>query len=410
MSNNPYYPLSKAISTNEMRSDFLALLGNTLDNIAYVDTYVLGDSTYGSYVAIYKVMVETTCSPPLFGGMEFVLGGGDIFLEIYYTDNKFNAVIKSSQLKLRFPRKWLQPVITDANGNYIADPNESNFVELEFPIGVLFDQDLDFDVFYPASNFSGLNFPLAMIGNTGFIFSLTDLKVDFSRKKNIQPAIDDGRANGFIGMYVADTTIILPQFWKKDTSQTSSAVIKANNFLVGTGGVSGTLSLFATNAGDLLHIKLGDNGFKVTFDAFDLTLKQNSVVNSNIRGSLTVPGFKDENGNQAEIEVTVGMVNGGFDITAFSDDIPAIGIANVFSFKPDSLSIGKEEGRGYLDLSGEFSIIANLGIDTNLPKGLEIPKLRIWEDGSFEMPLDKPPFPSEIRLKIKPVELYVSNI
>ena len=53
----------------------------------------------------------------------------------------------------------------------------------------------------------------AMIGNTGLIIDIHNLKIDLSKDENIAEADADGRPPEFMGVYVERTDIFLPKKW-----------------------------------------------------------------------------------------------------------------------------------------------------------------------------------------------------
>jgi hypothetical protein len=159
---------------------------------------------------------------------------------------------------LEFPRSYLVPI--KANGEVEADENVKT---------VLFFSAGEFR--YSTSGLIGFNEPLtvsfppqypkAQIGGTGLALGFLNAKLDLSREKNIPEAVADGRPDDFVGVFIEEATIDLPAFWKKDQAS-STAEIKGKNLLIGTGGLSGTLSLDAITAGHpspIIKCKLGEN-------------------------------------------------------------------------------------------------------------------------------------------------------
>lgn len=333
-----------------------------------------------------------------------------------------SAALNNISVGLTFPTKYLRQVdattfepLKDSGGNDVPSMLTFNVGRLQFST----EHGLEFE------NESSFNFPLSEIGKTGLIVGFNDLKMDLSRTKNIPEASADGRPTDFIGVYITEGVINLPKKWFKEQNNTT-AQIYGRNLLIGTGGISGNIGLEAhpttppaTGEEPELKLKLGTNsGFEVALNRFNVAFQQNSIISSDVKGSITIPNFKqiDENGDAVAGDLKLGVMmhfaeDGDFSITAIPNEgRKKIGIEGVFSFDVDTFAVGRKEDRFYVEVSGGLSITADFGNDVNLPKGLEIPKLRIWEDGSFEMPLDKPPFPSEVRLKFGPVELYVSNM
>ena len=291
------------------------------------------------------------------------------------------ASIRGIALAIEFPRELLQPL--DADGNVVEAPALARLV---FEAG-----DLTFDsatgiAFDPEASFS-----LAKAGilNTGLTLEVSNLRLFLTPGQNFYKGSDETQGYAdFTGVYIGDATIGLPTFWKKDDGA-STAEIKGWNILVGTGGFSGTVALAATSEeAPLLSTTLGgDDGFRLTLDAFDLTFEQNAVVASNIHGSLTIPGFDDPQGDPAEIDVDVALGQGGFEVTASSDTALKLIFPDILTIEITSLSIGSVDDRWYVEISGSLEITAAVpGIGgTLLPDSIELQKLRIYTDGTIEL-------------------------
>lgn len=312
---------------------------------------------------------------------------------------KFTVTIPTLQLALAFPRTWVKPV--DANNNEIEGDVKSL---LRYNIGALeFSSTNGFD-FTGASNFS---FDRSEIGSTGLILEFTNAKLDLSRTSNIPEATAAGYPLDFIGVYVQEASITLSKFGDDNTAKPSASII-ADNLLIGTGGVSGTIKL--TDNG-LLHRKFGS--FEVELDAFSITFKQNAIVNSTISGKITLPaGFQDD-GNPSIIQIDGSIAdNGDFKISGtFLGEPPTFTFPNVFKVYISKLEVGEKGGRFYLSVAGKLDFIADIpGLGDVLPKGVIINKLIIWDNGDIEFDGGGLTVPKAFSLKVGPVKLEVSNI
>lgn len=309
---------------------------------------------------------------------------------------------------IRFPNTILREV--DAQGKPIPDPQhpgedkpalltcELASAKYSTANGFQFDlaDSLNFD------------FPRSEIMKSGLILELHEVKIDFSRTTNIPEATADGRPPDFIGVYVKDGTITFPAFWNQDSN--SSGVIKARNLLIGTGGFSGTLGLEAVTAGHpspVVKFTFGDK-FSVSLDSFSLTLKQNAIKESNIKGTLIIPGFKDAANGPAIIDIDVAIrQNGDFDITAKEKHGLVFKCGDVFNLTLKSAYLGKRDDDFYLGVSGTIKFTHSL-LSSLAP--VEIEKLLIWSDGRFEIEGGTIPLPKNIRFPIGPAELSISAI
>lgn len=320
---------------------------------------------------------------------------------------------------LEFPRNMLQPL--DSGGNIItADAMGNPKVRLEFA-SADFAVDTEKGFEYQAQ-FEGNLSHGAMIGNTGFSINFQQLKLDLSKTTNIPEADADGRSPDFTGVFVKDATIGFPAFWNHDAAG-STAYLKGTNLIIGTGGISGTVSLAATlvdgvaNAHPASLFTLGDSagdGFSLSIDRFEMEFKLGAIVRSEIKGTMHIPGFKDSTGDDAHLKVTVFAGNNGdFRITVAEDDgIQALGIEGVFSLTIKSVTLGRENGRWYIEAAGSLQITANIpGIETDaFEKPIDIKKVRIWQDGSMEFIGGSIPLPTQIKIGFGPVSLGLNNI
>lgn len=345
---------------------------------------------------------------------------GEITLEKINEFIKLRAdfAINDLTVALEFPRKFLRPVFTgfdeypDAPGDLtIGNPLPEEYKsQLIFNIGSIRYDTEDGLKFHELSTF---DFRKSFIGNSEFTIEVEGLELDFSKEHNIAAATADGRPNDFIGVYVKDGTIGFPAFWNHD-DENSTGQITARNLLVGTGGISGTLGLEAKTAGlssPLIKARFGQ-GFEVSLDAFDITFQQNAIIGSNIHGTLKIPNFEDAAGNPAEINIDVHIgQDGDFSVTGREADGIELCIPNVLKIILKSASIGREDDRFFLSVSGALtfdhgeSVMASL-----LPKAIEFQEIIIWDDGQFEIKGGSLELPQALTLKYPPVELAVTAI
>jgi hypothetical protein len=324
---------------------------------------------------------------------------------------RIRASIDALRIGLQFPRAVLREV--DASGKPVPDPNnpgEDKPALLAFDMASLrfsTEKGFEFDL-APSFNVS---VPRCEILKSGLILDIHDLKVDFSRTTNIPEATADGRPADFVGVYVKDGTITFPASWNPDPA--STAIIKARNLLIGTGGISGTLALEAAAANvakPVVKLTFGKD-FSVSLDKFKITLKQNAITDTVIEGTLVIPGFKDANDNPAEIRIKVDIrQDGDFDITAHEDDgFKTISFPGVFDVTLKSVFFGKKDDDFYLGVAGSIRFTHDLLKDA-IKEPVEIEKLLIWSDGRFEIEGGTIPLPQNLRFPIGPAELSISAI
>ncbi|MCK6640913.1 MAG: hypothetical protein L6Q81_12600 [Bacteroidia bacterium] len=330
------------------------------------------------------------------------------------------ASIENIDLALEFPRKYLKPI--DPNTGEVIDENsplpedQRQKSKLEFHVG-----SVDFSTqhgiqFEALSTFS---LSPSQIGDTGFRVSVTGLKLDLSRTKNIPEATADGRPADFIGAYITEGTIGFPLNWNHNDPNSindpSTGELFVDNLLIGTGGLSGNIGLRAINQNNpspFLKGTFGQN-IKWTLDTFSITFQQNSITDSEISGTLTVPGFTNTSSGPAILDIKINVGGSGdFSVTA-SDLVtpPTWAIANVLTIAVSSAYVGRKNGRFYLGVTGKIDFIAEVPVLGDvLPKGVEVKKLIIWDDGSIEFEGGNLILPNAIALKIGPVKLSITAL
>ncbi|WP_299457978.1 hypothetical protein [uncultured Microscilla sp.] len=312
-------------------------------------------------------------------------------------------------LGLAFPRNILTPL--DAiTGNPLPEPEQSIIV---FDVGT-FNFSTYRGIGFDKDQVASLNYP-SQIGNTGIGIDFTNLKLDLSRNSNISEADFDGRLEDFMGIYAETATITLPTKWFKQVDQ-SQAKITARHLLVGTGGLSGTLALEAVgghSATPTLTTKIGaDQGFEVGFQAFGLTFQQNVVTASNIAGRLKIPRLKNSQGQEAVIDIN-GHLNaeGDFLLTAANQGgFEAFNLPGVLALHITSLELGRQDDQFFIGIGCKLRF-TNQVMDKMLKgQSIEVSRMRIYSDGSFEIVGGTIPVPASFSLHLGPLEVGISGI
>ncbi|MDE1205558.1 hypothetical protein [Tenacibaculum larymnensis] len=319
----------------------------------------------------------------------------------------FNLSIDEISLGLQFPHKWLRPV----DENTLEVLPDTYYSVFSFNAGrLIYSSKNGFDFV----NTSSFNLNTSVIGKTGLVIGFSDLKVDLEKNSNIPEADADGRPDDFKGVYAKKATISLPARWFKEVDNTTLSIV-ANDMLIGTGGVSGTIELQAidgtpNNGLDYLDTNLG--GWLVGFNRFDIQFKQNAVIESNIVGKLTIPKLKDSAGNIADIEIS-GHLNeeGDFNLTAYEKDgFKEFNLFNFVNFNLLSLELGKEDDKFYIGTSCEIWFDNPIMKKVLRNQRITIPRLRIYEDGSMEIVGGNGFIPVSIPLDLGPIEIAITGI
>ncbi|MEO1623759.1 MAG: hypothetical protein AAFV25_01285 [Bacteroidota bacterium] len=307
---------------------------------------------------------------------------------------------------IEFPRNVLLP-LNAVGGTPLPAPTRSMLTfdpgKLYFSTerGIGFDEDITVRLDHPST-----------IGNTGFGISMSLAKLDISRTENIPEADRDGRPADFVGVYIEEASLSFPQFWNHDDGN-STGIIKGKQLVIGTGGLSGTLSLEAKAAGSpapFVKVKFGSD-FSISLDRFSMTFQQNKITNSLIEGTLTLPGFDDANGEKAEIRIKIDIQeDGDFNITVYEDDgFKEIRFSNIFAITIKSLYFGKKDDDFYFGLSGCIKFLEPT-ISGLLKGDFCVEKLLIWSDGRIEIEGGTLPLPQGAKIKIGPAEIAITAI
>ena len=143
---------------------------------------------------------------------------------------------------IEFPKSILKPV--NPNGTpYVPNTTKTRF---QFAQALLY-ADTQLGVGFQLELGGSLNPEYAEIGNTGIILQIESLKLDLSKKTNITEADADGRPADFTGVYARAISVTLPARWFQDEAVQGTPAttlrLGAYDFLIGTGGLSGTIML-----------------------------------------------------------------------------------------------------------------------------------------------------------------------
>ncbi len=356
---------------------------------------------------------------------DFSIAPVDYIKSILLPDIDATLTLGETGIGIIFPRKYLVPL--DEDNNLEPFPETGNDDEimsvLHFRGGALsfsterglsYANQYDFELNHPS-----------MIGNTGLILEINEAKLDLSRTTNIDEAIEDERPEDFIGVYIQEANITLPEKWFKNADY-STAKIFGRRLLIGTGGVSGEIGLEAigqqggsNGPPPAITARLGEeDGFEVGLERFSLTFRQNAITACDIIGYLKIEGFKNARDEDARIEVMISIGdNGDLSITALEEDgIKVLKIPDIFSITVTSLSVGRQDNRMFVAVSGILGFLNQSGnpngsfIGDNLPKNIEIQRLIIWQDGSIEFEGGGITLRKPITMTIGPAELSITAL
>ncbi|KLT67800.1 hypothetical protein [Flavobacterium sp. ABG] len=160
-------------------------------------------------------------------------------------------------------------------------------------------------------------------------------------------------------------------------------------------------------------------GFKVGFNKFDISFKQNKVIGSNIKGALEINKFKypSNHPTKAGQPIQVGVEghlydDGDFNLTASFPKAggPEATLFDFVNFKFNSFELGKEDDDYYIGTGCEVSFLNKTMKSLMGDQKIILEKLRIYSDGNIELEGGSIPIPLNISLNLGPVKMSVSNI
>ncbi|HET8912236.1 MAG TPA: hypothetical protein VFN23_12270, partial [Ktedonobacteraceae bacterium] len=336
-----YMTLSEVLHQENFPSAVLNVISPVADHIAYLDSYLLGDETGGMIFAQIQVIDEAVLNVPLVDGLALVVGGGPIEIQIIRQDGLFEAYLQVDEVRLRFPRSWLQPVTQDSQGNYVVDPDPGHFVEIDMPFGLRVTDQLEFELLLPATQAQPLSFPTAMIGNTGVVIAANDILLRFSSSVALPPG-GEALGDDWRGVFIQSAAIYLP----KGLGPAVPADLTFQNCYLGTGGFSGQV------AADWSPVFSG-TFFGATFglEHFALSFIQNTIVVCDIRGIVQLPFFN------APVEVEIGINLDGTIAAKLTapGGLYTLSKPGVLNMQLQSISFAEDHGNFITKLSGQLT-------------------------------------------------------
>jgi hypothetical protein len=288
-------------------------------------------------------------------GFALVFGGDAATLQLgaeIRTDG-FKLLIGAGA-RLRFPRHVLKPVRRDGPGDPWVDDEARNFAELEINAGITIDDH--FDVEFDGSNAFVLE--PAMIADSGLVIE-GEVALDLSESSSLPESTALGLGPEWQGIVFKDLTVHLPEAVTEAIPVTS---LSFENFHIGSGGVTGTVSLDNDSAPG--EGALG--GFPFVPTGLSVELRQNCLVQAELTGRLTLSFFDEP------LDVTAGFdLDGNFTVAVSAES----GLVELT--KPDILSL-ELDGVGFALEEGVFSVSVS-GTLTPLIGGLDWPGFRVDE-------------------------------
>lgn len=348
----------------------------SLDMAEDIRHYITSSTTFNHNIpevirAIYIASTDISTHASNLGKLLFNITGEN--LEDYIKKIIIPQIDASLHLSLglSFPRNILVPIDTNTN-TPLPDPAQSILVfdagHLTFSTqgGIGFDKEMSVSLNYPSQ-----------IGNTGLKVDIQRVKLDLSRNNSINEVYLDGRSDDFIGVYAEKVAITLPPKWfKKETGQTIAIV--GENLLIGTGGMSGTITLKATEARDDqgLVTDYYSNYFQLNYPI--KTVSENGETQIPAYGELLTYINNLAEGQQLHFKYPIQITTGSQSITLESESE----YNNLLSrIDPDQFmwfQLGSNPDKAWRVGFNYFDLTFSQGqvTESNLKARLELPKFK----------------------------------
>lgn len=313
-------------------------------------------------------------------------------------------------IELEFPVDILKPV--DENDEVIAGKSKIKLV------GGRFHFSTKGDISYEDP--TTVYFKRSEIGNTGLIISVNGARLDLSRTQNIPEIAGDGRTPDFVGVYIKKAVVSFPIAWE-DASPLSPgderrAEISGEGLIIGTGGISGTISLKESAAVDgEKTLKFTIGGVEIEITKLSVTFRQNAIIGSSIEGVLQIPGLS-ANSPKTPVNIAASISDDGFSITGVIDDPNGlmVGIgpsgSEILKLWVKEISLGETGGRWFLGGSGAIEIGTIPLIGDFLAQKIDVKKFIIWSNGEIDFEGGSLTLPDAVSLSIGPVDLSVTAV
>jgi len=338
---------------------------------------------------------------------------------------EFALELANISMAIEFPRSVLVPLDVDGKPKDAPATTRLTFTAA----GVRYDSRSGFEIEILDSGL-GVEFPRSIVPGFGLTLEFLDVKIDLSRTSNIAEATAEGRPVDFVGVFIGSAVVGLPEKWfaayQTVNGPPVTLGIVGRNLLIGTGGFSGTIGLEALVAGkpkpdktapqstEQLTFVLGKKpddagdrkGFMLGFSSFDMKFQQNQLLESRLKGSMTIPTFSS---TPIDIELFIGN-DGDFEVTASMAGGYLLTVPDIFTFNIESLSVGKDDRGVFLRTAGDISFANNNILKNLLKQPIHLSKLLIHSDGSIELEGGTIPLPESAVLKIGPAKIAITAV
>ncbi|MEG1590421.1 hypothetical protein [Chryseobacterium sp.] len=155
-----------------------------------------------------------------------------------------------------------------------------------------------------------------------------------------------------------------------------------------------------------------EKAWKLGFSHFDIDFHQGQVVHSSLRAGLKIKKFKGEGSGDLLIDV-VGEWESkeNFKLSAAFHPSLSMNLFDILNFKLQSIEIGKKEDNFYIEADTKITFpTGSFGAKLLGEDGIDLPAIRYYANGKFEIAGGNTVIPININLNIGPVTMGVTAI
>jgi hypothetical protein len=360
-------------------------------------TSVLGSVYYTDYSVQYgdnsiavalDMLVPADLELSLFGLDYVTFGIGKegfvpFALHVVWTNDHLNVMLDNIELNIRFSRDLLLPAEIDQSippedpryPKYKIKGDEESTEKTRLSVTGSLYLDKDFDI--KAEGFDEFKLGPVKLPNLNSVYLfLEGMKLDLSRASSIPEVLGAGFNEDFQGVYIGNLTAVF-----QDDLEFLPA-ITAENFAIGTGGISGKI----TATFDLKYdqdvaaddpnetVFKGDArgrlwGAHIGLRKFEIEFRANEVVQSEITGQMLLPFFEKPVEIQLSLDlkgnISIGLkgTDGGVLAELTREDILSMKI-NSFAFSKQGKEIAFALGGSIKPLFGGGIEIPEFGVNS----------------------------------------------
>ncbi len=317
--------------------------GSVLDELAFLDGAIHGGPSSLAAFCSLGLVDELVIPLPLLDGSGFVLGAGTIDVEALITGNAWSVHVNAEILKLRFSRALLKPAVQQG-AEWVVDPDEDSFVEIELPVSLKFTSDVAFEIQWVGDGSLPIGLPKCFVGDSGIAIEANDIEIHLDGSRDLPSGF--GTLNlptGWTGLLIGKASIDLPPALGKAVP--SDLVFEHS--AISSGGFSGKISAdWPDLAGSVF-------GLDFALKHLEISFVQNCLTAFAVAGTLQVPFF------ERPVEVQIGFgLDGNVTIKLTgtdSDGLFTLTKDGVLEIKLDSLGFELHNGVFLAKLSGKLT-------------------------------------------------------